>query len=532
MPPGGDASGDPTWGSMDSDPQFTAVRDRMSRVLLTLLLAALAWTFLASAWLSDDAWITLRSIDQFLAGNGLRFNAAERVQAFTHPLWALLLAGAIGTTGEFYFTTLVFSGLCTAGAVALLVVGIARGPAPATLGLAVLLGSKAFVDYSSSGLENPLLHLLLAGFLVLWLARDGQRLLPMTLLASAVATTRPDAVLLVAPALAAAAVRSGRMALRPLALGLLPLAAWSIFSLVYYGFPFPNTAYAKLGSGAPLDRLALQGFAYLADSAIRDPVSLLAVLGSCAVSLAFRVRGAGAVTAGILLSLAYVVWIGGDFMAGRFLAAPLFCAAALLTRIPTRKPNTLAWFAVAVVSISFLGDRPTLASGRGYGVGWPDETETHGIVDERAGYYPFTGLWRVLAGDTHPSRHPWARQGTTDGAQPTPVKVVGPAGLYGFYLGRNKHLVDEFGLVDPLLARLPMEPDATWRIGHFPRRIPEGYYETLVSGRNRIRDPELAALWADLALITRGPLFSQARWAAIARRNLDLPPPPVAGPRR
>ena len=38
---------------MDSDPQLTAVRNRMPRVLLALLLAAFAWAFFASAW-DDD----------------------------------------------------------------------------------------------------------------------------------------------------------------------------------------------------------------------------------------------------------------------------------------------------------------------------------------------------------------------------------------------------------------------------------------------------------------------------------------------
>ena len=518
---------DPTWGSMNSDPHPAASNERIPRVVLILLLLAFAWVFFASAWLADDAWITLRTVDQFLAGNGLRFNASERVQAFTHPLWALLLVAAGGVTGEFYVTTLVLSGLCTAGALALLVLTIARSAAGAVLGVAVLLGSKAFVDYSSSGLENPLVHLLLAGFLALWLAQDGRRLLPMTLVASAIATARPDAVLLVAPALAIAAARRGRDALRPLAVGLLPLAAWEIFSLVYYGFPFPNTAYAKLGSGAPAASLVSQGLAYLWDGVTRDPVTGLALVFGCAVPAALGVRGAGAVVAGVSLSLAYVVWIGGDFMTGRFLAAPVFCTAALLTRLPAEHPRTLTAVAVAVLGISFFGSQPPLTTGRDYGVGWPAETGNRGIVDERAGYYPFTGWWRVLSVETNPEQHPWARQGTTDREHPTPVKVAGPVGLYGFYLGPDKHLVDAFGLVDPLLARLPIEPDTEWRIGHFPRRLPHGYYETLVTGRNQIADPELAALWADLALVTRGPLFSQARWGAIVRRNLGLAPQPV-----
>jgi len=499
----------------------------MSRALLILLLLAFAWVFFASAWMSDDAWITLRTVDQLLAGNGLRFNAAERVQAFTHPLWALLLAAAGGATGELYVTTLALSALCTAGALALLVLCVARSPAGAALGVAVLLGSKAFVDYSSSGLENPLTHLLLAGFLTLWLAPEERRLLPMTLVASAIGAARPDALLLVAPALACAAAARRRDALRPLALGLLPLAAWEIFSLVYYGFLFPNTAYAKLGSGAPAGSLVSQGLAYLWDGAARDPVTGLAIVFGCAVPVALRIRGATAVAAGVLLSLAYVVWIGGDFMAGRYLAAPVFSAAALLTQLPAKDSRTLAAVAIAVLATSFLGERPTLTSRIDYGVGWPAETNKHGIVDERAGYYPVTGLWRVLATDASPEQHPWAVQGTADREDRTPVKVAGPVGLYGFHLGTQKHLVDEFGLVDPLLARLPMEPDAEWRIGHFPRPLPKGYYETLVTGRNRIEDPELAALWSDLALVTRGPLFSRARWGAIARRNLGLPPQPV-----
>lgn len=517
---------------MDSDLHPRASHERMARALLTLLLLAFAWVFFATAWMCDDAWITLRTVDQLLAGNGLRFNAAERVQAFTHPLWALLLAAAGGATGELYATTLALSALCTAGALALLVLCVARGTAGAALGVAVLLGSKAFVDYSSSGLENPLTHLLLAGFLALWLAPEERRLLPMTLVASAIATARPDALLLVAPALATAAVRQGRDALRPLALGLLPLAAWEIFSLVYYGFAFPNTAYAKLGSGAPAGSLVSQGLAYLWDGAVRDPVTGLAVVLGCAVPVALRVPGAAAIAAGVLASLVYVVVIGGDFMAGRLLAAPVFCAAALLSRLPAKNPRRLAVAAVAVLATSWLGDRPPLASGRDYGVGWPAETSDRGIVDERAGYYPFTGWWRVLASDAHPDQHDWAIQGTADRREPTPVKIAGPVGLYGFHLGTEKHLVDAFGLVDPLLARLPMEPEAQWRIGHFPRALPNGYYETLVTGRNRIEDPELAALWADLALVTRGPLFSRARWGAILRRNLDLPPQPVANTSR
>jgi len=31
-------------------------------------------------------------------------------------------------------------------------------------------------------------------------------------------------------------------------IGFLPLIAWEIFALTYYGFPFPNTYYAKVAA--------------------------------------------------------------------------------------------------------------------------------------------------------------------------------------------------------------------------------------------------------------------------------------------
>ena len=61
---------------------------------------------------------------------------------------------------------------------------------------------------------------------------------------------------------------------------------------------------------------------------------------------------------------------------------------------------------------------------------------------------------------------------------------------YGFLGGAKVHLVEPF-LCDPLLMRLPLQDRDNWRIGHFKRRIPEGYLETLASGENRIHHPAL-----------------------------------------
>src|SRR5436190_12749562 len=62
-----------------------------------------------TAWLSDDSYITLRSVDNFVNGLGPVWNPAERVQVFTHPLWYLLLSAVYFFTHEAFFTTLGIS---------------------------------------------------------------------------------------------------------------------------------------------------------------------------------------------------------------------------------------------------------------------------------------------------------------------------------------------------------------------------------------------------------------------------------------
>ena len=57
-------------------------------ILLGLCALGLA---VSRVWVADDAYITFRHVVQFLTGNGLTYNTIERVEGFTHPLWAVLL---------------------------------------------------------------------------------------------------------------------------------------------------------------------------------------------------------------------------------------------------------------------------------------------------------------------------------------------------------------------------------------------------------------------------------------------------------
>ena len=49
---------------------------------------------------------------------------------------------------------------------------------------------------------------------------------------------------------------------------------------------------------------------------------------------------------------------------------------------------------------------------------------------------------------------------------------------------------------------------------------------TASDGENRIAEPELADYFDAILKVTRGPLFTQERWQAIVRLNVEPAPPP------
>jgi arabinofuranosyltransferase len=519
------------------------------------LFASLLAVVVAKAWVCDDAYITLRSVDNLLSGYGPNWNAGERVQAYTHPLWMLLLAAVSRLTSEVFYTSIGLGVLLTAVAAWILTRRLAPSAGAAALGLALLAGSRGFTDYATSGLENPLTQALTALYLVVFLELGaeptGRRTGLLATLAGLLLLTRLDAAFLILPSFAWQAWRARRQ-VGPLVTGLLPFALWELFALVYYGVPIPNSALAKLGSGLGPAELLPQGGLYLLESLRTDPVTLPACVAAVVLPCARRDAPLAAIGLGIALHLGWVVWVGGDFMSGRFLTAPLFAAAIVLAR--QAPPPRLAWSAAVAglaigVAAAGIGGAPAGA------------VDAHGIADERGFYAEQASLWSrrgrspwpdpqaardaarlqiewrtdpvlnilvdagVVAGD-----ETWARPGTAGPAAATqPVVVSAAAGFLGWYLGPGVHLLDIWALGDPLLARLPaLRPDPIlgivlpelaglpWRVGHYTRRIPAGYLATLSTGRNALRDPQLAAAYERIRLITRGPLLAPARLRAIA----------------
>src|SRR5262245_18067123 len=190
------------------------------------------------------------------------------------------MAGLGLITREFFYTSMFVSFAFMVAIIAMVWRWLPR-QADRWLALILILSSKAFVDYSSSGLEYPLSYFLLTLFVMRISSWDDaaplpEQLPPLLLIASLAFVNRADTILLYFPALVWLLwrrIRELRLAdLGRLALASAPAWGWLLFSLIYYGFPFPNTYYAKAAFGAPRWLQLQQGAAYVVSSLRFDPL--------------------------------------------------------------------------------------------------------------------------------------------------------------------------------------------------------------------------------------------------------------------
>ena len=509
------------------------------RLILPIALGVFALVLLRNAWLAEDAFITFRTVDNFIHGHGLRWNIVERVQTYTHPLWMFLVSALYFITREIPYTVIALATIISVVAASVLCYRLGVPPLGAAMGLALLTCSKAFVDFSTSGLENPLTHLLVAIFVALYLTpeHNDKTLSHLALIAGLATFNRMDTLLLLLPGLCWAWWHQrGWHATRSVIAGFAPFLCWILFSLWYYGFPLPNTAYAKLNTGIPLGESIQRGVWYWSSSFELDPLTLPAIAFAMILPLARKTRRALPLSFGLLLYLLYILRIGGDFMSGRFLSVPLLISATLISRHALSKPAHLAGAITALLLVGFALPRSPLRSGADYGRDIAELVDRHRISDERGIFYRHTGLMPLLYGEAE--EHWWATRGhqvkkhgnlqetTKEGFLVIPPSATRPAittwmniGLSGFHAGPDVHIIDAIALGDPLLARLPALANPLWGPGHFGRMMPKGYIETHAQNRNSLADQNLAAYYDKLRHIVRGDLFSADRLREIWRLN-------------
>jgi arabinofuranosyltransferase len=497
-----------------------------------LLVFVVLYGLLINAWVTEDAYITLRSVEQVYAGNGPRWNPQERVQAYSHPPWFWLLV-AVHPVLRHPFAAAIALGLTFS----LLAIGMLyadikrrRGPPLAAVAVLTFVSSKAAMDFTTSGLENSLSYFLVVAVLILArrylepspaaAAGTGTFVL-VVLCASLLAANRLDSIALTLPLcglLAAAHVeRRGLPATGALLLaGATPILASVGFSLFYYGLPLPNPVYAKMLDGAGLLGRLVRGVVYTGMTAVFDPLLAAIIIWGASTALLASSAYWRAVGAGIALQVLTLVAFGGDFMVGRLLT-PAFIAAlfAAMHRAGEREASRLIFGLALFLLFPF---HPLHPFADHYYSKW-----VLGIGDERAYYSDSSSLEAcvasVLVEDECPA-HRWLSNGRRFQRSARRVTVQKNVGYFGYAAGVDHIVVDELALTDAFLARMPLRAGAERRVGHGIRVIPEGYLESLEVGENRIRDPSWREYYERVRVLTQAPLLSPGRLRTILLFNL------------
>lgn len=259
---------------------------------------------------------------------------------------------------------------------------------------------------------------------------------------------------------------------------------------------------------------------YLIGSSTFDPLLFFVIVSAVLLVVVLRDWKSIPLLLGMLLYIAYVVKVGGDFMVGRFLTPPFLMAVILLIRnIPSSSKLIYAGIFLVVVLLGFL-----VPNSRWYVINpsaqFTDITAPSGLMDEHYYYASASDLLNFRRDVVMPNS-PLTQAGLQVQQMHERVVVFDAIGYFGYASGPQVHVLDDLALGDPLLARLPLSPNELnkWRIGHFLRDIPAGYVKTLETGKNMIQDPGLAQYYAKLHDIVSGPLFSWQRLLEIWHFN-------------
>jgi hypothetical protein len=342
--------------------------------------AAVACVYLVHVWwlagVAEDAFISFRYARNLAAGFGLVWNPGEApVEGYTNFLWVVLnaifvkLGWDVPRAGQVLGTLTGLTALAYSAAAAR---GVGWKREWALLPMALVAVSGPFAAWSAAGLETVAFAAL--AFAALhhaagW-ARDSNgadRLSLFGVLLFAM-LLRPEGVLVAAVVLPLAAMLGlpgERVCLLRWTLWLAVVyGVYFVWRWQYFGYPLPNTFYAKTGGGL---EQALRGAAYVGYFLLHYaapwlPAVILSLL--CArVWPNFGPRDPFFVLANtfVVVWLAYVIAIGGDYMAMYRFAVPavlplLFLLAAVL-RLLLRSAAyaSTAVRVVAGLSVAFGG---------------------------------------------------------------------------------------------------------------------------------------------------------------------------------
>jgi arabinofuranosyltransferase len=501
-------------------------------IVIFLLLIFIAILY-GNAWLSDDSMITMRTVDNLINGRRLTWNPNERSQVYTHPLWMFLNSAVYLFTNNPYISLYFLSFIFSILSVWLLLTKFSNNIGLIAICFSLILSSKSFIDYSTSGLANPLFHFLVILYLVVFLNSNlNHRLKLLTFLFSLIVLTRIDLAVLIGPSLL---LEYWNRTWKERISGIFwvfPIVGWEIFSMFYYGFPFPNTYYAKLNTTVSHSNRLMGGLHYLENSINFDPLTLTTIAAVIIFVFVAKKKKLYSIVVGMMLYIAYIFEIGGDYMSGRFLSVLLLLSIIIILVVV----NVSNWKVILLSIIAIMGVTLTIAPSPinffvettiKRNLEYPRFPHQYGIGDEKAYYYRHTGLVILdLLNPTFPD-FSYAHAGNRllkmvlDGKNARNATIVEFVGFAGYIIADNLYVLDSMGIGDPFIARIPCLMSENPRVGHYQRAIPDGYYFTRSYGiSNTIENEDLHYFYDKLMIVTMGDLFSLDRLKEIYNFNI------------
>ena len=486
-----------------------------------LFFFALSYTILITAWIGDDAQITFRQVWNFISGDGITFNFDERVQAFTHPLWFLVISGITFITKELFLTTIIINLFFSLSAILILFkieYDSNKGQLSYVSPIFLLIFSWAYIDYATSGLENALSNFLVS-LLFLEISRKNtqKNICFVYSLLALLVLNRLDYSLLFLPfaIMLMFETKSVKHFLNSISFGCFLLFSWHIFATIYFGTPFSNTFYAKMNIDFPIGQVLTSGLNYI-KSINTDLSTLIIIITGITVSFVSKNKHLISLSLGQVLYLLYILFIGGDFMLGRFFTILVFISVCQIvysiSLIQTRfqkQINYLLIFLISSCLINALSSNnfPSF-SGRDYR---PTRT-AHYIGDERGGNYRFGGLFSD-------ERVAWPK--LTNFTDVPPSSYITVCAFLGAIstMNSSKYIIDQCAISNAFLAQIPPIKSDRWVSGHYRRKMPTGYGEFLLGKISELPDKKLNDLLKDVQLMIKGDLFTVERWKSIWRVN-------------
>lgn len=309
-------------------------------ITLALLILLIQQWIISAAYFHngvDDAYISFRYAQNWVAGNGLVFNPGERIEGYTNFLWTILLGLGIGMGLDPLLLSKILGVLSALGVVMLLPPLSRRCPSDNTdrrktplvglLAILFLIADGSFIWWSVSGMETLFFTLLVTVGIMAYLkslTKGPFFALIWVVMFYLAALTRPEGLLVfgvtVCHKIIYHWIKGERDKIPQALIGLavfmtlyLPYYTWRY---LYYGYPLPNTFYVKVGSGW---HQVARGFQHLSQF-IKGHNGYYFFIGFLLISALryWSTTWCSYLIACLVSYLAFIVYVGGDWSFGRF----------------------------------------------------------------------------------------------------------------------------------------------------------------------------------------------------------------------